>query len=288
MAVYAPGDSPAAGGGNQGGFLSWLQGLAPETQSAIMRVMQNANPIQPAAADTLNQAPNPLSTPTPVPAALQSGGPQVPPGVGATGPPQPPMSAFNTRAPTMVGGLPTSPQGAGGTPFGAAGTMPTLPPITGATAGSVIPNGPAATTSGWPIGPGGPAIAARPPMGTPSVAPPASTTIPPTATALAPAAAQTPFVPVYRPNADVAGGALSRGGPPKMSALDLSGLFGGGRQPTAAAAAPAAPAAAAAAQPANLIPAIRGVASTNKAPSDYGPLQRNRRWKLEGGPDLYR
>ena len=42
----------------------------------------------------------------------------------------------------------------------------------------------------------------------------------------------------YRPNADVAGGALSRGGPPQMSALDLSGLFGGGAQ----AAVPAAPA----------------------------------------------
>lgn len=39
---------------------------------------------------------------------------------------------------------------------------------------------------------------------------------------------QGPFTQLdYRPNADVAGGALSRGGPPLMSALDLSGLFGG-------------------------------------------------------------
>jgi hypothetical protein len=33
----------------------------------------------------------------------------------------------------------------------------------------------------------------------------------------------------YRPNHDVAGGALSRGGPDQMTALDLSQIFGGAR-----------------------------------------------------------
>ena len=41
------------------------------------------------------------------------------------------------------------------------------------------------------------------------------------------------FTPIYRPNADVAGGALSRGGPTQMTALNLGALFGGGGQPAA-------------------------------------------------------
>ena len=59
-----------------------------------------------------------------------------------------------------------------------------------------------------------------------------------------------------------------------MTALDLSGLFGGGR-PAAAAAIPAS---ATALAPANKIPATRSVAATNVAPLAYGPLQRGRRW----------
>ena len=55
-------------GGDQGGFLQWLQGLAPQAQSAIMRVMAQANPVQPAAAaDSVQRAPNPLNNPSPVP-----------------------------------------------------------------------------------------------------------------------------------------------------------------------------------------------------------------------------
>jgi hypothetical protein len=46
-----------------------------------------------------------------------------------------------------------------------------------------------------------------------------------------PAAPSSMFTQVDRPNADVAGGALSRGGPPSMTALNLGALFGGGGQP---------------------------------------------------------
>ena len=68
-------------GGDQGGFLQWLQGLAPQAQSAIMRVMAQANPVQPAAAaDSVQRAPNPLNNPSPVPPALAAGGPPVPAG----------------------------------------------------------------------------------------------------------------------------------------------------------------------------------------------------------------
>ncbi len=49
----------------------------------------------------------------------------------------------------------------------------------------------------------------------------------------APAAPSSMFTTLdYRPNHDVAGGALSRGGPDQMTALNLGALFGGG-QPAA-------------------------------------------------------
>ena len=41
------------------------------------------------------------------------------------------------------------------------------------------------------------------------------------------------FVQVDRPNASAGGGAMGRGGPPQMTALNLAGLFGGGQQPGA-------------------------------------------------------
>ena len=131
----ALGAGAPGGGGDQGGFLQWLQGLAPQAQSAIMRVMQNANPVQPAAADTLQQAPNPLNNPSPVNPALANGGPPVPPVLTQTpnaaaaignphgdGPPPPPI------APIV---------GAGGSAGGAGASMPfpqneqVAPPIGG-------------------------------------------------------------------------------------------------------------------------------------------------------------
>jgi hypothetical protein len=42
------------------------------------------------------------------------------------------------------------------------------------------------------------------------------------------------FVPIDRPNAPAGGGGgMARGGPPKMSALNLAGLFNRGQQPAA-------------------------------------------------------
>ena len=111
-----------------------------------------------------------------------------------------------------------------------------------------------------PIG-GGPGNVMQAPTGTPAPA----AAIPPSATASVPQAAppgRSPFVQLDRAqNADVAGGPLSRGGSPQMTALDLSHLFGGG-QP-AAAPAPARvnipPAAAAAAPPVDSSPGIHDV-----------------------------
>lgn len=120
--------------------------------------------------------------------------------------------------------------------------------------------------------------------------------VPPNATAQAPS---NPFATLdYRPNANpgigggMLGGALAsprgQGGPNVSTALDLSGLFGGGR--------PAAAAPASSTLPKKKInvgkipPDMRAEVppdATSKAPSDYGPLQRNRRWKLKGDPALY-
>ena len=75
------------------------------------------------------------------------------------------------------------------------------------------------------------------PMPARPVTPTPATVYSPTAAAAAAAPGRNPFTWEDRPNADVAGGALSRGGPPKMSMLDLSGLFGGGQPASAAPAA---------------------------------------------------
>ena len=92
--------APGAGG-DQGGFLQWLQGLAPQAQSAIMRVMQNANPVQPAAA---GGAPDPNSDAARQ-AALAAAGAQLSgPGGAAGAPPGPagPRITPSTLA-TIVG-----------------------------------------------------------------------------------------------------------------------------------------------------------------------------------------
>jgi hypothetical protein len=118
--------------------------------------------------------------------------------------------------------------------------------------------------------------------------------VPPSATAQAPSSMFTTF---DRPNMNpgtgggMLGGALASprgtGGPSQMGMLDLSGLFGGGGQASA-------PASSTLPRKKINVGKIPDNAraevppdTTSKAPSDYGPLQRNRRWKMEN-PDLYR
>ena len=106
--------APGAGG-DQGGFLQWLQGLAPGAQSAIMRVMAQANPVSSANAATAN----PLNNPSPVPPALAAGGPPVPDslvGHGDGPPPPPPPVVAAPPAPIapVVGGGSSGGGGASG------------------------------------------------------------------------------------------------------------------------------------------------------------------------------
>lgn len=83
------------------------------------------------------------------------------------------------------------------------------------------------------------------------------------------------FVPIDRPNMPAGGSGMARGGPPQMTALNLAGLFGGGR----------------AANPADLPtpnaqpvsgPLARGGMSA--APLSMGPLTRNRMAAARMGP----
>ena len=157
MAVVDLSDVQTPGaGGDQGGFLQWLQGLAPGAQSAIMRVMAQANPVSSAnaaTADSVSRAPNPLNNPSPVPPALAGGGPSVP--VGAV----PPMGT-----PPIGGGpgMTMDPKGfaafqGGGGSSGGGGASNHMPwPDTGQGAGSPIALG------------GGPGNASEVPTGTPA------------------------------------------------------------------------------------------------------------------------
>lgn len=81
------------------------------------------------------------------------------------------------------------------------------------------------------------------------------------------------FVQVDRPNMDVAGGGMGRGGPPQMTALNLAGLFGGRGQQ--------------AANPANMptpnAQPVSGPLSSN-APWGMGPLQKGMAWPGAMGP----
>ena len=85
------------------------------------------------------------------------------------------------------------------------------------------------------------------------------------------------FVQVDRPNMDVAGGGMGRGGPPQMTALNLAGLFGGRGQQGA--------------NPANLPAAnaqpVRGALAAggmSNAPWGMGPLQPGMNWPGSMGP----
>jgi hypothetical protein len=103
------------------------------------------------------------------------------------------------------------------------------------------------------------------------------------------AASNPRFAEIDRPNADPIGSAQGRGGPPRMTALNLAGLFGGGPQ-GGPAAAPAGggpvrgPLAGGVTQD-DLYPAAaarRGM--TTNAPWNYGPLQQRNIWRSSGGP----
>ena len=225
------------------------------------RLMGYVNPIQPAAADTLNRAPNPLNNPSPVDPRLAGGGPPVPQSLmQGPGPDYARQRALADAQAQLRGGSPqninTPPTLGPVSPIQHAAQIPVnLPP-----AGGTIPiGGGPGNTMESPTGPqnipigGGPGNTMESPTGTPRVATPVKpktsgqpivrkrSTIPASATASVPAAGGSPFTMVNRPNMGPApiydqrgnpvgapvGGALARGGgPPLMSALDLSRLFG--------------------------------------------------------------
>jgi hypothetical protein len=291
MAVFAPGDTPDPGTGDQNGFMAWLSGLPGQAQASILRSMNYANPVQPAAADTLTNNGSPLNNPSPVPQALAGGGPPVPPAVLGGGQPPAPMPP---DAPTPP--LPASGGSSGGGGNSQSYNGPSILPQ----ARGVMPvMGPPQSPTPWfhgsntPYAPN-PAIGAPPPprpaVSNPAVARgsnrPAGARIPSTATASVPPAGS-PFTVINRPNmgpapiydqqgnptGPVSGGALARGGgPPLMTALDLSRLFGGG-----GGGGQAAPAAAA--RPAATIPASATASVppdvTGNAPWNYGPYQKS-------------
>jgi hypothetical protein len=264
MAVTAPGDTPDPGTGDQGGFMAWLAGLPGQAQASIMRSMNYANPVQPAAADTLTGNGNPLNNPSPVDPRLTGGGPPVPPAVLGGGS----AAALIGQGGSSGGGGASGPIPIGGGP-GNQMEAPSSPPWF--------------TPSNTPYAPN-PAIGAPPPpvrpVSNPAVARgsnrPAAARIPSTATASVPPAGS-PFTMVNRPNmgpavmynnqtgAPMGGGALARGGgPPLMTALDLSRLFGGGGGQSAPAA--TIPASATASVPPDV---------TSNAPWNYGPYQKS-------------
>ena len=223
MAVYAPGDDPSDV--SSGGFPSWLANLPASIQAQLMRVGNYASPVSSAnaapasIAASVGQPPSPLANPSPVDSRLTGGGPPID---------QQTLARINAAVTPPVGGG-GSAGGAGASnsggsfPVGPPGSQPQpVPPVMGP------PQSPTPwfTGSNTPYAPNPAAGAPTPPI-RPAVArggrKPAAT-IPASATASVPAGS--PFTMITRPNRDVAGGALARGGPPQMTALDLSKLFG--------------------------------------------------------------
>ncbi len=249
MAVYAPGDS----------LPDPSQGIDPGMWARLMNYL---NPIQPAAADTLTRGPNPLNNPSPVPAALQGGGPPVPPAVlsAAAQPPAPvnPLTQPSAVDPRLVGGGPPIDAdtlariqgapivGGGGSSGGGGASMP-FPQNEQVTGQRGMPQppgyGPETTHMPYPgqTDPRG-VFAPKPaaPISRRVVAAPIRAR--PAVRPVAAAAGASPFGLIDRPNmgpapmydqqgnpiGPVSGGALARGGPPKMTALDLSRLFNRG------------------------------------------------------------
>jgi hypothetical protein len=219
MAVYAPGDTPDLSAASAAGA----------DPNLLMRLWNYINPVGSAQADTLARSPNPLNTPSPVPPALLGGGPPVPPALLGGGQPPAPMPP-GAPTPPIPGG-PGGSSGGGGAsgsftaqqPYG-----PQLPPPTNAP----LSYGPQQSITPWfhssntPIAPNPIVGAPLPPVKGPAVAKGSNrpaTKIPASATA---SVGKSPFVPVEAQNQDWSGGALARGGPRMMTALDLSSLFG--------------------------------------------------------------
>ena len=247
MAVYAPGDDPSDV--SSGGFPSWLANLPASIQAQLMRVGNYVNPVSSAnaapasIAASVGQPPNPLTNPSPVDSRLAGGGPPVP--ASLTGPPSggPPVAAFNGGGGSSGGGGASG----GAWPVGPPGSQPApaAPPVQ---MGMPFPPGYGPETTNMPypgqVDPKG--VFAPKPAAQPAVARGGGRTrISPNARAQAPgAAAGNPFTTINRPNMDpgpmydqqgnpigpsggaLAGGRGPSGGPPLMTALDLSKLFG--------------------------------------------------------------
>jgi hypothetical protein len=214
----------------------------------------------PAMAASLQRGPSPLNNPSPVNLALAGGGPPVPSSLTSPPPGPPPIGG----GPGMAMQGPTGPQSipiGGGS--GMAMQSPSMIPGGGSSGGAgasgsiqMGPEGPAAPPVNIPIG-GGPGMAMDPKgyTGTPApVVPVRPRTIGrgggrASSAASSPSmqrgpgsvASGSPFTQINRPNMGPApmydqqgnpvgpmtGGALARGGgPPLMTALDLSSLFG--------------------------------------------------------------
>jgi hypothetical protein len=221
MAVYAPDDTSLNPSSSSGAA----------DPNLLQRLLNYINPIPPAAADTLNQAPNPLNNPTPVPAALQGGGSPVPPAVLGGGQPPAPMPPGAPTPPIPGQPIPGGSSGGGGAspPVGpsilpqARGVMPVMGPPQGPTPWFTPSNTPYAPNPavGAPVPPTRPTGPGFRGSGTGAAGSPSMRRGP----ASVASGAGSPFT-FQRPNMDVAGGALARGGPAQMGMLDLSSLFG--------------------------------------------------------------
>ena len=186
--------------------------------------MAQANPVSPAAADTLSPNPNPLTNPSPVDPRLAGGGPPVPPSVlGGGQPPANPLTQPSPVDPRLVGGGPPVTPGM-------------IPPIQASIVGGEDASPgyghmpyPGQTDPRGVFAPRPPVVVARTPPRAPAARVKPVARIPPTARAQAPgSAAGSPFTTVAAQNQDWSGGALSRYplGGRVGTALDLSKLFG--------------------------------------------------------------
>jgi hypothetical protein len=275
-------------------YLSQMYGISPQQAATMMQ--SGGNPADMPSADASNMvadapvvrpAPGAANPPFQLPgatAALPSGTTMP-----LTQPPAPlqqqgPPGYLNSTSAVPPIQPPAAPPGYLGS-SGAGGGDPRGPDaamnqMTGMAPGVVNPGyRPPGITPG-PVNPNAPAANARPvsgPLANPGGAGGMG------------AASNPRFAEIYRPNADPIGSAQGRGGPPRMTALNLAGLFGGGPQ-GGPAAAPAGggpvrgPLAGGVTQD-DLYPAAaarRGM--TTNAPWNYGPLQQRNIWRSSGGP----
>jgi hypothetical protein len=207
------------GGGNSAGWLQYLAqmfGISPaeaaEGPQPRPAVGAAAPPVQlPGATPAL--PPGTTMPPTQPPAPLQQQGPPGYLNSTSAVPPIQPPTAGGFRPPNTAN-LP--PGALNPTILGSYYNMPTP---SGGGGGAALAALPAAN-------PNAPATNAQPTSAAPPVAGPLAA-----GGAGGMGAASNPrFVEIARPNADPIGGAQGRGGPPRMTALNLAGLFGGGPQ----------------------------------------------------------